>query len=66
MKNNSWLIKNYLIQLKRTEGGVLIMFIDNKDRELSRVVYALIDEDKKVAYIGQTTKKLRIRVNFLL
>lgn len=38
------------------------MFIDNKDRELSRVVYALIDEDKKVAYIGQTTKKLRIRV----
>lgn len=38
------------------------MFIDTQDRELSRVVYGLVDEDKKIIYIGQTTKKLRIRV----
>lgn len=38
------------------------MFIDSKDGELSYLVYGLVNEDKKIIYIGQTTNKLKVRV----
>ena len=39
------------------------MFIDSKDGELSYLVYGLVNEDRKVIYIGQTTKKLKDNVS---
>lgn len=38
------------------------MNIPKEIRELSNVVYIIKDEKNKVAYVGQTTKRLRARI----